>query len=796
MSCNLMTSRASVDVKNSDTQSEVSESGTCTSGWNSNWDSREELQDFVIKIGLNDVSDLYQDRFKVDRKKLEQMLSGDNEALIPADVFFEKVMEDTDTFIRWPNKLKIGAKSKKDPHVRIAGRPDDVAAAKERIMTILDTRCNRITMKMDVSYTDHSHIIGKGGYTIKRVMEETQCHVHFPDSNRSNPTEKSNQVSISGDIEGAESARSRVRELIPLIFGFELPIMSQNFDSNCPYVMKIQDQYKVQVIFKTRPKLHASLVLVKGVEWEVDQVKQATLLLMDFMCEKLASQTPVQMSMEISPHHHQTVLGKNHSNLKAIMQYTNCQIMFPDAQDPNIPSLKKSNVSISGNIHQVYQARQLLMGSLPLLVIFDLPEDTTNLRIKPEQIMEIQNQCDVVINIRGKAKQTTKACVIKGIEKHVLNIYKARNLILNIDEPPIKADIPSSYHLPSTGQNQFPSTDLLPTPTSMNHSPISPLLSPLVTPTWQYPNMPGTPNASFVGMTQQPQFYYNMMQQSMGSSGYSSMLTQSMHDQSAPSRDNQNYSGSSLLSNSFHSPNGKPASPTGFRSGNDCLSNKSGISSVHSELSDNYHCSPEKKQSWDYSLTPNDYENKRIAALRAMQQKPSPGMVRTPTNAWSGYGVSHTSPAGFLSAEKARIKKEEEIWKSSAKYDNYSDNFNMPSTSGANLNTSNILDHTPARLVSRVTSSNWTDVASILTSIGLDDRYVNLLNSHEIDLTTFATLNDEDLAKIGVRAFGARKKMLLAIAELNKRSCPFSAAPGAERKSSSISPVSPRESNW
>lgn len=66
-------------------------------------------------------------------------------------------------------------------------------------------------MKMDVSYTDHSHIIGKEGLSIKRVMEETQCHVHFPDSNRSNPTEKSNQVSISGNIEDIECARGRVR---------------------------------------------------------------------------------------------------------------------------------------------------------------------------------------------------------------------------------------------------------------------------------------------------------------------------------------------------------------------------------------------------------------------------------------------------------------------------------------------------------------------------------------------------------------------------------------------------------
>ena len=58
--------------------------------------------------------------------------------------------------------------------------------------------CSRVTMKMDVSYTDHSHIIGKGGNTIRRVMSETGCHIHFPDSNRSNPNEKSNQVSIAG----------------------------------------------------------------------------------------------------------------------------------------------------------------------------------------------------------------------------------------------------------------------------------------------------------------------------------------------------------------------------------------------------------------------------------------------------------------------------------------------------------------------------------------------------------------------------------------------------------------------
>lgn len=66
-------------------------------------------------------------------------------------------------------------------------------------------------MKLDVSYTDHSHIIGRGGLTIKKVMEETGCHVHFPDSNRSVNAEKSNQVSVAGSLLGLERARYRIR---------------------------------------------------------------------------------------------------------------------------------------------------------------------------------------------------------------------------------------------------------------------------------------------------------------------------------------------------------------------------------------------------------------------------------------------------------------------------------------------------------------------------------------------------------------------------------------------------------
>lgn len=84
-------------------------------------------------------------------------------------------------------------------------------------------------------------------------MDETGCHIHFPDSNRSNPNEKSNQVSIAGDIAGVEKARASLRAVTPLIFSFELPVLGANQtvpDLNSPRVQQIQEGYNVQVSSK------------------------------------------------------------------------------------------------------------------------------------------------------------------------------------------------------------------------------------------------------------------------------------------------------------------------------------------------------------------------------------------------------------------------------------------------------------------------------------------------------------------------------------------------------------------
>lgn len=55
------------------------------------------------------------------------------------------------------------------------------------------------------------------------------------------------------------------------------------------------------------------------------------------------------------------------------------------------------------------------------------------------------------------------------------------------------------------------------------------------------------------------------------------------------------------------------------------------------------------------SLASYDYDSKRLAALVAMRSRPHPANLRVPQNSWSGYGVSHTSPGGFLVDKFRRV---------------------------------------------------------------------------------------------------------------------------------------------
>nr|XP_018909986.1 PREDICTED: protein bicaudal C [Bemisia tabaci] len=797
------------EVKPSDTQSVISDAGTSISGCGSSLsDNREDLQEFAFRLGLPSVDHLTRDRFRVDRRKLESMILGE-EHLEPADVFFQNIMESTETRIVWPVKLKIGAKSKKDPCIRIAGRTEDVAEAKKKILAILETRPwvinfssgykgYRVTMKLDVSYTDHSHIIGKGGQTIKSVMEKTGCHIHFPDSNRINQTEKSNQISIAGEMTGVERARARVRELTPLIFSFELPLLGGIQpcpEQNCEEIKEVEGLYNVQVMFRTRPKLHSTLVVVKGCEWELASVKEATIVLMNKLCDSLANQMPVHMSMEISPIHHSVVLGRNNTNLKTIMHHTGVQVMFPDANDPNIPSLKKSSVTITGGINQVYLARQMLLGSLPMVIMFDITGDTA--MMSNEQINELMHTLDVVISVRYKPKQSVTSVSIRGVERNASNVYEARRILLKLNEPSIKAVIPDSYNIPSptpsylfnAGLSTSPGaglSNLLDNRFSKNNN-ISPINYNILNSRKVFPSeLSQLPSSMWPLMPNlAPQFFspnqrmHHQEQLTATLQNHQDILSQS--SLSLPDIKDCQGAYSSLSSNtsSLSSPTASPRNVSPIPCAPE---NKLDLSSLLTNLTD--------ENGFERPLS-MDYNAAKMKAFRTVQnQNFSAGRLRIPTTSWCGLGFSQSSPTHKLKEQLMNdnlpVTQLEDANSSSPAASVCSDN-------DLNFAVSSYLDSAPGATLDSVFAAQERDITSLFISLGFE-KYIPLFKSQEIDLYTFMTLSDCDLKEIGVNALGARRKLLLTIAELKKRknsglAFNGSAAPGAERKGSRSSLV-------
>ncbi|KAH0623480.1 hypothetical protein JD844_006260 [Phrynosoma platyrhinos] len=304
---------------------------------------------------------------------------------------------------------------------------------------------NRVTLKMDVSHTEHSHVIGKGGNNIKKVMEETGCHIHFPDSNRNNQAEKSNQVSIAGQPAGVESARVRIRELLPLVLMFELPIagiLQPIPDPNSPTIQHISQTYNISVSFKQRSRTYGATVIIRGSQNNASAVKEGTAMLLEHLAGSLASAIPVSTQLDIASQHHLFMMGRNGSNIKHIMQRTGAQIHFPDPSNPQ----KKSTVYLQGTIESVCLARQYLMGCLPLVLMFDMKEE---IDVEPHFITQLMEQLDVFISIKPKPKQPSKSVIVKSVERNALNMYEARKCLLGLESSGVAiAPNPSTISCP------------------------------------------------------------------------------------------------------------------------------------------------------------------------------------------------------------------------------------------------------------------------------------------------------------------------------------------------------------
>ncbi|XP_077388519.1 bicaudal C homolog 2 isoform X1 [Festucalex cinctus] len=788
-----------------------------------------------------------EERFRINRKKLETMLyaprAGD---AMTGEEFFEKVMKETDTQVKWPSKLKIGAKSKKDPHVKVEGKKANVLAAKKKILEVLETRVNKVTLKMDVAYTEHSHVIGKGGGNIKKVMEVTSCHIHFPDSNRHNAVgEKSNQVSIAGPIEGVEEARKRIRDLQPLTLTFDLPVSLAPQplpDAGSPLIQQVVQTLVVSVSFRAvppqpqaQPAFFGSCCTVWGLQGNASAVKKATCVLMELLLGSEVTGSVVTSQLDVTSQQHLFLLGQNGAHFLSVMHHTQTQIILPDLSAPqNLPSLV-----IQGSPDGVCLARQQLMDCLPVCLMFDMRED---LEADPCALAQMMQNLGVFISVKPKVRQTNKSVVVKGLERNIHCLYEARRQMLGLDscdstkvtkvtpDPILAGNELTSYWLNMLLQQLRLS----------EHGPVPAPTPDVLTGTKTRPSPPpGLPAPTEEGRA--------------GLKGSDCRPLEKIleNDDQSGQSDDESSKDTLMMTSSEDAMNipGGPRVPLMGRRGslqgpevnkvfNQARRHSTGQAFTCRMLNAEMERGrTERRNSLRRDVMPSrdvcadvsesevyDYEKKKLLATRAMQRKPVVTEVRTPTDTWSGLGFSKSMPAEavkelrnisrrsykpYLSTSSGQSWANHSGASNGSNSDNWRDRRGSQPASSSSSSSSSPSSPPPASFSSSshfptfTSNRNWNDkppegfpgcnyfddvcssrrastcsqrspspqrmddLSELLSQLGLM-KYIDVLEQQEIDYQTFLTLSDDDLKEVGVSTFGARRKMLLAISDLNK----------------------------
>ncbi|EFX62924.1 hypothetical protein DAPPUDRAFT_336202 [Daphnia pulex] len=371
----------------------------------------------------------------------------------------------------------------------------------------------------------------------------------------------------------------------------------------------------------------------------------------------------------------------------------------------------------------------MLMGSLPLMLTFDLREEAEP---DPLPVSKLVEKYDVIISIKPKPKLSVKSVNIRGYERNAGNIYEARLMILGCSDGDEKVvdSIPSAYIVTSTD----PSFSFRHTLCQLNN-----LLR--LPPRWiRCYSSPTSPTSACSSTS--PLGYHNIQPM---------VLTNNCFPQGFPTRPPQAYGivpgihpaaaqfqhRNTLLAKNLQAFNAYqthlyPDVYTDFRQE---LQNR-----MASQMNDGL-------ANWERDRRVTscpDYEEKQLLALYAMRQTPNPSQARVPTPTWAGYGFSKssrqtsTSEKGLFcdTPDSTTSIKNGTHQRRSPWDDPISSVKNGPDFGFS----SNLIDSVSSLPKPSVAAAK--DLSTLLHSMGLT-KYIELFVEHEIDLELFKTLDGE-----------------------------------------------------
>lgn len=702
-------------------------------------------------------------RFPVDRKKLERLIVAGRGSNETAEEFFQSVMRETQTLVLWPSKLKIGAKSKKDPQVKVVGLSGNVQQARELVLAELDAKSTRVTLKIDIPFSEHSHIIGKEGANIKKVHEETKCHIHFPDSNRSVHFEKSNQVSITGQINGVEMARQRIRELLPVVVTFNLPLPGY-VDPNSPDIQQMMLQYSVNIHIKPQPQHYSLLVVVRGTVRYLDGMKLAISKIVEYFTGDYRTLPQISLKLDIATQHHRTIIGRDGGNIQKIMEDTATIIQFPDPQS----RYHSNHVIVTGAMDDIFKAREQLLGCLPVVLMFDVNDSEDSGLGTDRQtalIGELTQNWDVYISIKAKQKHLVQSVIVKSIEQNMSCVYEARIRILEFSSQSIRsgsgfgtnrqrrnwtndgteAKLDHSSETENTSQTSLTASkpvlsDTVSKPVHSDtantsvHQMLASCNEDVATITGQS-SLADRPNATIHGLPGSGQSATTSLG-SLQATGASVCVEEGGSEREMEIEREREREGREDRE-SLTSPSSPPV-----------ITMETAVTTT--SMSPSLHLPPPR-------LTPRafvDYDRKKEEAEKAKNSRVKSSEPRVPTACWAGYNLSESMPPQNEPTPSTQTKKPQGL---------------------SSLNKSGFQALMRQASIERIQNlqseqevyRGITDLPSLLRQLDME-KYQSCFDNEEIDLQIFLTMSESDLEGIGISTLGARRKLKIAISEMKK----------------------------
>jgi protein bicaudal C len=639
---------------------------------------------------------------------------------------------------------------------------------------------SRVTLKIDVPFTDHSHIIGRQGRNTQRVMKETGCHIHFPDSNKNQDMDKSNQVSVAGPLNNVENARHMIRDLAPLTVTFELKQLKAGVDPQSlidhPALESLTQTEDLHVLVRHNRSSGQPFALVRGSAHQERTIRNAVHKLQDLVFHK---GTPVMcsLSLEILQPQQETVKGPNNSNIHVISQRTGAQIHFPTVERSGATTFY-----IQGPLDSILAARRHIIGCLPVFMMFELRSDQG---MNPSN-WEMEH--NVIVSIKQKRGSDSKTVLIRSLESNLTNVYAVRRKLMgSVAEAEPVVLCPDYAFMSELSCPQAAAAAALLSglagpmgALTVNTGPrlhLPPILSPL---------------------TQLPPTLFQVSPDACPTSGYvsSESVPGPSSDGSRQHTPNDDDDDTQIIVGTAatlpHSPprptarvleeEMKPRTPG---TPNDpvpgCSPLASAVFRSAQNISRNNGRTDWKAPGAERSGGLLDRDTEHLFACRHMQAEPQG--PRTPTGYWTGMGFSRTMPDGVLRSQLPIPEEEEEVSEGErgGRLARVDENAELTGTLGpwpVGVNASPVYNRQAFMATMHFEQSLLPEASQALRGLVLQEdlpalltamnfgQYLDFFVDQEVDFATFLTLSEEDLKSIGINTIGARRKIMSLIDSL------------------------------